>query len=119
MAGFAPAGCGSTAPSVNGRNGESSMSETPGHSSRRSFLFKLAVWINGAVGAVLAVPVFGYLLGPALKRKTDSYHAWIALGTIDAFPEGKTRLVNFQNPVTTAADGLTAKTPCWVRHISG
>jgi menaquinol-cytochrome c reductase iron-sulfur subunit len=95
------------------------MSEAPGHSSRRAFLFKLAVLINGAVGAVLAVPIFGYLLGPTLKRKTDSYHAWIALGDVGQVPAGETRLVDFRNPVTTAADGQTANVPCWVRHIDG
>jgi menaquinol-cytochrome c reductase iron-sulfur subunit len=95
------------------------MSEAPGHSSRRTFLFKLAVLLNGAVGAVLAVPVFGYVLGPALRRKTRNYHEWIAIGALDGFPEGETRLVNFTNPVTTTADGQTANTPCWVRRIRG
>ena len=33
--------------------------------SRRAFLFKLSVLLNGAVGAVLAVPILGYILGPA------------------------------------------------------
>ncbi len=31
--------------------------------SRRAFLFKLSLLVNGAVGAVLAVPIVGYLLG--------------------------------------------------------
>jgi menaquinol-cytochrome c reductase iron-sulfur subunit len=36
--------------------------------SRRSFMFKLALLANGAVGAVLAVPIIGYLLGPAMRK---------------------------------------------------
>ena len=36
--------------------------------SRRNFLFKLSVLLNGAVGAALAVPIVGYLLGPASKK---------------------------------------------------
>ena len=36
--------------------------------SRRAFLFKLSLLVNGAVGAVLAVPIIGYLLGPAMKK---------------------------------------------------
>lgn len=88
-----------------------------GH-SRRVFLFKLSLLLNGAVGAVLAVPILGYLLGPALKKSTNE-DSWINLGPIGDFPEGETRLANFRNPVTTAWDGQTGDIPCWVRHISG
>jgi len=88
-----------------------------GH-SRRVFLFKLSLLLNGVVGAVLAVPVLGYLLGPALK-KSSSENSWIDLGPVGNFPEGETRLVNFRNPTTTPWDGQTGDIPCWVRHISG
>jgi Rieske Fe-S protein len=88
-----------------------------GH-SRRAFLFKLSVLLNGAVGAVLAVPIVGYLLGPALK-KSSTENSWINLGTVGNFPEGETRLVNFRNPITTPWDVQTGDIPCWVRRISG
>ncbi|MGA7108634.1 MAG: Rieske 2Fe-2S domain-containing protein [Terracidiphilus sp.] len=86
--------------------------------SRRAFLFKLSLALNGAVGAVLAVPILGYLLGPALKRDKD-YNAWVSLGSADQFPEGETRLVDYRNPVTTDSDGATGNVACWVRHIQG
>ena len=86
--------------------------------SRRSFLFTLALLVNGAVGAVLAVPIVGYLLGPALK-KSGGYDSWISLGPLSDFPEGETRLVNYRNPVTTSWDGQTGDIPCWVRRVSG
>jgi len=86
--------------------------------SRRSFLFKVSLVLNGAVGAVLAVPVLGYLLGPALKRDQD-YNSWIAIGSVGDFPEGETRLVDYRNPVVTASDGVTGNAACWVRHIQG
>jgi len=85
--------------------------------SRRTFLFKLSLVANGVVGAVLAVPIFGYLFGPAL-RKTSADESWINLGNLDRFPEGETRLATFRNPVTTAWDGQTGDIPCWVRHVS-
>jgi Rieske Fe-S protein len=87
-----------------------------GH-SRRVFLFKLSLWINGAVGAVLAIPIIGYLLGPVGNRTSKS--SWVALGPLGNFPEGETRLVNFRNPVTTPWDGQTGDIPCWVRRVSG
>src|SRR5271167_2746571 len=78
--------------------------------SRRVFLFKLSLLINGAVGAVLAVPILGYLLGPAMK-KASSYNSWITLGRVSDFPEGETRLVNYRNPVTVPWDGETGDIP--------
>jgi menaquinol-cytochrome c reductase iron-sulfur subunit len=86
--------------------------------SRRAFLFKLSLLANGAVGALLAVPILGYLFGPAM-RKGSSYNSWIALGPVNDFPEGETRLVNYRNPVTTLWDGETGDVPCWVRRVSG
>ena len=88
-----------------------------GH-SRRVFLFKLSLVLNGAVGAVLAVPILGYLLGPAIKKKSNQ-NTWIDLGPILNFPEGETRLANFRDPLTSEWDGQTGDIPCWVRHTSG
>ncbi|HUB29182.1 MAG TPA: Rieske 2Fe-2S domain-containing protein [Terracidiphilus sp.] len=93
-------------------------SRTTGRDSRRAFLFKVSLVLNGAVGAVLAVPIIGYILGPALKRDKD-YKSWIALGPVDSFPAGETRLVDFRNPVTTDSDGATGNVPCWVRRVQG
>ena len=89
----------------------------PGH-SRRVFLFKLSLLLNGAVGAILAVPIIGYLLGPAMKSGSSD-DSWVNLGPVTAFPEGETRLVDYRNPITTAWDGQTGDIPCWVRRISG
>jgi len=51
--------------------------------TRRAFLFKLSLALNAAVGAVLAVPLIGFLVAPALK-KSNATGAWIALGKLDA-----------------------------------
>lgn len=96
---------------------ELASARSAGH-SRRAFLFKLSLLANGAVGAVLAVPIIGYLLGPAMKKSSND-DSWIALGPISDFPENETRLVNFRNPITTTWDGQTGDIPCWVRRVSG
>jgi len=90
--------------------------KTAGH-SRRVFLFKLSLLLNGAVGAVLAVPIFGYLLGPALQKR-NRQNSWISLGPLTSFPEGETRLVDYRNPITSPWDGDTGNVPCWVRRVS-
>jgi menaquinol-cytochrome c reductase iron-sulfur subunit len=85
--------------------------------SRRTFLFKLSLLLNGAVGTVLAVPIFGYLLGPAMK-KSSTVGSWVTLGSLKDFPVGETRLVDYVSPVASIGDGETAKVACWVRRIS-
>jgi Rieske Fe-S protein len=85
--------------------------------TRRVFLFKLAVGLNAMVGAVLAVPLVGYLLGPAAKKRSD-IGAWVNLGSLSDFPVGQTRLADFRSPMAAFNDGETGKTSCWVRRIS-
>jgi menaquinol-cytochrome c reductase iron-sulfur subunit len=84
--------------------------------TRRVFLFKLAVGLNAMVGAVLAVPWVGYLLGPASKK--SAVGSWISIGAVSEFPVGETRLAEFRSPVATFDDGETAKVSCWVRRVS-
>lgn len=86
--------------------------------SRRSFLFKVSLALNGVVGTILAVPLLGFLFGPAFRRDS-SYNSWVSLGALADFPEGQTRLANYRNPVTTASDGMTGNVACWVRRIQG
>ena len=57
----------------------------PAAHSRRVFLFKLSLLLNAAVGAILAVPLVGYLLGPAAEKILRE-GAWIALGPLTDFP---------------------------------
>ena len=83
--------------------------------TRRAFLFKLSVALNAAVGAVLAVPLVRYLLGPATSKDTG---AWLSIGGINDFPIGETRLADFRSPAASFDDGDTAKVACWVRRIS-
>lgn len=99
------------------RNDTLSPDEKRAAHSRRTFLFKLSLLLNGAVGAVLAVPLVGYLLGPGLK-KSASYQSWVTLGPVDIFPVGETRLTDFINPIRVPWDGETGRVACWVRRIS-
>lgn len=85
--------------------------------TRRVFLFKLALGLNALVGAVLAVPILGYVLAPMLK-KDASYNHWIPLLKLNDMPVGATRLVEYVNPDTSPTDGLTSKVACWARRLS-
>jgi Rieske Fe-S protein len=85
--------------------------------TRRVFLFKVAVGLNALVGAVLAVPLIGYLLGPAMKKRA-SVGSWVPIGDLSSFPVGETRLAEFRSPEASFDDGETAKVSCWVRRVS-
>jgi nitrite reductase/ring-hydroxylating ferredoxin subunit len=85
-------------------------------SSRRGFLFKLGLALNLLGGALVGIPVLGYIAAP-IRRFTGQF--WITLGPVDAFAEGQTRLATYDNPDRVAWDGATARTACWVRRIGG
>jgi Rieske Fe-S protein len=87
--------------------------------SRRQFFVKLGVLLNGAAAIVLATPIIGYLLGPMVRGDGGRYRKWIALGELDEFPEGQTRLAKYKNPISNAWDGETDDLPCWVRRLQG
>lgn len=90
---------------------------TPAETSRRSFLFKMAVGLNALVGAVFAAPIVGYLVGPAIK-KDEEINSWVKLGKLNDYPVGKTRFAEYINPVVSPSDGDTAKIACWVRRVA-
>jgi len=87
--------------------------------SRRGFLVKIGILFNGLVGAVLAVPIVGYIFSSLTRGRADSYLSWISLGPANDFPEGETRLATFRNADVMPTDGKTVDTACWVRRIAG
>jgi Rieske Fe-S protein len=86
--------------------------------SRRHVLFKAGVAFNVVAGALLAIPVLGYVFSTFTSRKMQP-SAWIPLGPVDQFPEGQTRLATYRNPFTRPWDGATSEIPCWVRRVEG
>jgi menaquinol-cytochrome c reductase iron-sulfur subunit len=85
--------------------------------TRRGFLFRAGIALSAIGGALLTLPVVGYVAGVLFRRKP--YQAWVSLGALEDFPENQTRLATYRNPFTTPWDGDTAKVPCWVRRLEG
>lgn len=84
--------------------------------TRRDFLLKVGFGLNAVAGAMIGIPLVGYVLSTFFTRFPNS---WIDLGPVADFPENTTRLATFKNPVRREWDGETAHIPCWVRRISG
>lgn len=87
--------------------------------TRRALLMKFGIFFNGFIALVLAVPIVRYLLSPSAHEKKGAYNAWVALGNLEQFPSGQTRLATYRNPVVNPWDGDTADIPCWVRNVDG
>ncbi len=88
-----------------------------GGMSRRNVLVKMGLALNALAGALLGIPILGYVLSGFSKPK--KVMEWIDLGSIEQFPEGETRLAVYKNPFTRPWDGETIQIPCWVRRIDG
>jgi len=91
----------------------------PADLTRRELLMKVGILLNSIIGVILAVPILRYLLSPIARRQNQGYDSWVALGDLQQFPAGETRLATYRNPVVTTSDGQTADIPCWVRNVDG
>ena len=85
---------------------------------RRQMLGILGITLNAIAGALFAIPIIGYVLGPATRREVKKDIEWITLGTLEEFPVGQTRLATYRNPFVHPWDGATGDVPCWVRRIA-
>jgi|TARA_B110000495_G_scaffold84852_1_gene72997 menaquinol-cytochrome c reductase iron-sulfur subunit len=80
---------------------------------RRSFLTRLSVGLAGLIGAVISLPPIGYVLSPLVRKPPRK---WRDVGSLEQFPMGETKLVQFQDASSTAWAGDTAKTGAWLRR---
>lgn len=85
--------------------------------TRRNWLLAVGVGLNALAGALLAVPLIGYVFSSFAEKKDP--RDWIAIGALEGFPERSTRMATYRNPYTRPWDGETADIPCWVRRIDG
>ena len=87
-----------------------------GDVSRRDFLLKLGIGLNVLAGAMISIPLIGYVMSSFVKKLPLK---WTSLGPVDKFPEGSTTLATYENPYHREWDGEAAVIPCWVRRIEG
>ncbi|HLZ34832.1 MAG TPA: ubiquinol-cytochrome c reductase iron-sulfur subunit [Nitrospira sp.] len=67
--------------------------------SRRTFFRWITIAAAGLIGAGLSIPLVGYVIAPALKRRE---RPWVDVGGIDALPSGEPKQLDH---VTTIRDG--------------
>lgn len=64
---------------------------------RRDFVKIVLTFLGAIMGAILGLPVIGYLISPALKvRKSED---WISVGPLENYPVGSPSLFSFTRAV--------------------
>ena len=89
--------------------------EGPVSPERRRFLTKLSVVLSLAIGALVGVPVIGYLLSPLIRPPERQ---WVDMGAVDEYQLGETELVAYEDPSPQPWAGLTARTAVYVRRTA-
>jgi menaquinol-cytochrome c reductase iron-sulfur subunit len=82
---------------------------------RRRFLSYLSLGLAGLAGAVVSVPILGYLLTPLIRPEP---RRWIDLGPVGDFAIGETVLRSIRHPSPLPWAGQTALTAAWVRRTA-
>ena len=90
-----------------------SLPDSPLPPDRRRFLTRLSVVLSGAVGALLGLPVVGFLLAPLTRKEP---RVWRSVGRVDDFAIGTTVNVRFEDASALPWSGVTARTAAWLRR---
>jgi menaquinol-cytochrome c reductase iron-sulfur subunit len=83
--------------------------------SRRRFFEKLSIALVGLCGAIVGVPLVGFIVAPFFRKPPEK---WVSLGKPDDFQIGKTVAVTVTDPSSLPWAGVTAKSAVWLRRVS-
>jgi quinol---cytochrome c reductase iron-sulfur subunit, bacillus type len=81
--------------------------------SRRRFLANVTFGLSGLVGAMVGIPLIGYIFGPLIKQAPNT---WQKVGLLGDFPVGQTKLAKLTDSSSLPWAGQTADTAVWVRR---
>lgn len=83
--------------------------------TRRSFLNKLTLTLGGLMGALIGLPVIGFLFVPLFEQTPE---IWRSVGPVDNFKVGDTVEVSFLDASPLPWAGVAAQTAAWLRRVS-
>src|SRR5258707_15875363 len=73
-------------------------------SSRRDFLLKLRIGLGVIAGALISIPIIGFVISAIIKKAGPT---WISLGFVDQFKIGTNRIVAYDKSYRIPADRPT------------
>ena len=82
--------------------------------SRRDFGARLSIAIGGVIGALVGIPVIGFVFTPLVRPAKP---VWRKVGAVESFSIGRTVKVDFIDPSPLPWSGITAKTAAWLRRV--
>ena len=82
--------------------------------SRRRFFERFTIAVGGVIGAMVGLPVIGFVLAPLVRPARP---VWRQVGPVESFPLGATVKVEFSDPSPLPWSGITAKTAAWLRRV--
>ncbi len=85
----------------------------PATLSRRGFFAKLSIALSGVCGAMLGLPLVGFVVAPLFRKSPEQ---WVTVGKIRDFEIGETVNVTITDPSPLAWAGITAKNAAWLRR---
>ena len=81
--------------------------------NRRKFLGRVSIALSGLGGALVGVPVIGFLFAPLLRRIPNS---WQVVGAVEEFRVGETRQVVLRDDSPLPWAGVAARSAAWLRR---
>ena len=81
--------------------------------SRRRMLSRLSIALGALSGAILGVPVVGFIIGPFTRHIQE---VWRDIGSLHDFEVGETVKVQYEDPSPLPWAGVTAHTAAWLRR---
>jgi quinol---cytochrome c reductase iron-sulfur subunit, bacillus type len=81
--------------------------------TRRKFLGKASLALVGLGGAIVAVPLVGFIFAPLFRKQPA---VWRTVGAVGDFKIGETTAVEFIDSSPLPWAGVTAKTAAWLRR---
>ena len=88
----------------------SSTSESPPPGTRRNFFGWVIAAVAGFIGLSMAIPLAGYVIGPALKRRET---LWAAVGPTGSLHAGEPEELEYASTVKDGWRTVTAKKGIW------
>jgi menaquinol-cytochrome c reductase iron-sulfur subunit len=83
--------------------------------SRRRLLARVTVVAGAVAGALVSLPVLGFVFGPLTRRAAE---VWQPVGEVDDFAVGETVMVTFPDAAPLAWSGQVGENTAWLQRRS-
>jgi len=95
---------------------ETPATQSPGDPelSRRGFFERITIAAGTAIGALVSLPVIGFVLAPLVRRPP---YSWRPVGGVESYRIGETVKVTFTDPTPLPWSGITGETAAWLRRV--